>query len=45
MANNPITRAFFVKSAVEFVRKYEFDGFDIDWEYPAQQGGAPSDRV
>jgi GH18 family chitinase len=45
MANNPTTRAKFVKNAVEFVRTHGFDGFDLDWEYPAQRGGAPSDRV
>jgi chitinase len=45
MANDPARRAFFVNSVVQFVRQYEFDGFDIDWEYPAQRGGAPSDKV
>lgn len=45
MANDPARRAIFVRSAVEFVRKHEFDGFDLDWEYPGQRGGAPTDRV
>jgi chitinase len=45
MANNPTTRAFFVNSVVQFVRQHGFDGFDIDWEYPAQRGGVPSDKV
>jgi chitinase len=45
MANDPTKRAFFVKSAVEFVIKYEFDGLDLDWEFPGQFGGAPSDKV
>ncbi|XP_058056417.1 probable chitinase 10 [Anopheles bellator] len=27
-------RARFVKHAVEFIEKYDFDGLDLDWEYP-----------
>lgn len=43
MASTPESREEFANNAVEFVKKYNFDGFDIDWEYPAQRGGAPGD--
>ena len=44
MAANASTRAIFVHNAVLFLRKYGFDGLDIDWEYPAVRGGRPSDK-
>ena len=36
-------RAKFVDNAVKFIKKYEFNGLDIDWEYPNQRGGKPED--
>ncbi|XP_034177248.2 chitinase-3-like protein 1 isoform X1 [Osmia lignaria lignaria] len=44
IAGNPATRATFVKNVVAFLKKYNFDGFDVDWEYPNQRGGKPSDK-
>jgi chitinase len=32
------SRTVFVNSAVDFLRRYELDGLDIDWEYPGMKG-------
>ncbi|KAJ6643690.1 putative chitinase 2 [Pseudolycoriella hygida] len=44
MAADPSRRKRFVKSASNFVRKFNFDGLDLDWEYPTQRDGAPEDK-
>ena len=44
MAADPAKRATFVASAVKFVKEYNFDGLDLDWEYPANRGGSPDDK-
>lgn len=45
VVSNASLRSKFTANAVAFVKKYGFDGFDLDWEYPAQRGGASTDKV
>uniref|UniRef100_A0A1Y1NCR6 chitinase n=1 Tax=Photinus pyralis TaxID=7054 RepID=A0A1Y1NCR6_PHOPY len=45
MAGNTSLRSNFITSAINLMNKYGFDGFDIDWEYPAQRGGVPQDKA
>nr|XP_022901760.1 acidic mammalian chitinase-like [Onthophagus taurus] len=45
MVSSASNRKKFIQSAVKFIQKYKFNGFDLDWEYPAQNGGKPSDKA
>lgn len=38
MAATEETRRMFADSTVKFLREYELDGVDIDWEYPVEGG-------
>ncbi|KAK8736742.1 hypothetical protein OTU49_004627 [Cherax quadricarinatus] len=45
MAADEGTRKTFVDSSVEMLKTHNFDGLDMDWEYPTQRGGKPEDKV
>ena len=44
MVATPATRREFATSTVKFLRDKNFDGVDMDWEYPANRGSPPEDR-
>jgi chitinase len=47
IAADPIKRATFAQSCVNLISTYNFDGIDLDWEYPGftTHSGTPQDKV
>lgn len=44
MALSKASRVKFIKSASDFIKKYQLDGMDIDWEYPGISGAGTKAR-
>ena len=34
LVNNAAYRSIFINDAVRFLKEHNFDGLDLDWEYP-----------
>ena len=44
MAKDQTKRKHFVDSAVKFIQKHNFDGLDLDFEYPGKMGRVSEDK-
>lgn len=44
MLKTPGSRLEFINSTIEMLRKWNFDGIDLDFEYPGARGSPPEDK-
>ncbi|CAF0951628.1 unnamed protein product [Adineta ricciae] len=44
MVHDSAKRKRFIFDTINFLHKHNFDGFEVDWEYPGIRGGLPDDK-
>lgn len=45
VASDPEKRTVLVDDILDYLQKFDYDGLDFDWEYPAKRNGTPADKV
>lgn len=44
LASSPERRSRFIDSVLSFLKQFDFNGFDLDWEFPAARNGSSVDK-
>lgn len=44
VVDDPNDTAAFAANALTYLKTYQFDGLDLDWEYPGGNGSPPEDK-